>query len=91
MSGMRISGIILFAFLGMPTTSVGVFAQTPENQPPAATTVPPPPPAESLPRPDFHFKGQVGRTYQDSDPPTFPRSCVLPKAHPTSFSFCSMT
>jgi len=33
----------------------------------AATSVPPPPPAQSLPRPDFRFKGQVGRTYQDSD------------------------
>ena len=34
-----------------------------QNQtPPPATTVPPPPPAESLPRPDFRFKGQVGRT-----------------------------
>jgi hypothetical protein len=39
----------------------------------AATTVPPPSPAESLPRPDFRFKGQVGRTYEDSDPPTFPQ------------------
>jgi hypothetical protein len=27
----------------------------------------------SLPRPDFHFKGEVGRTYQDSDPATFPQ------------------
>src|SRR5580698_5614555 len=82
MSGMRISGIILFAFLAVPTASVGIFAQTPENQPPAATTVPPPPPAESLPRPDFRFKGQVGRTYQDSDPPTFPQVVRPPKGAP---------
>jgi arylsulfatase len=48
----------------------------------AATTVPPPPPAESLPRPDFHFKGQVGRTYEDSDPPTFPQVLRPPKGAP---------
>ncbi|WP_206530143.1 hypothetical protein [Nordella sp. HKS 07] len=27
----------------------------------------------SLPHPDFHFKGAVGRTYLDSDPATFPQ------------------
>lgn len=26
-----------------------------------------------LPRPDFHFPGNVGRTYLDSDPATFPK------------------
>jgi hypothetical protein len=29
-----------------------------------------------LPRPDFHFPGNVGRTFEDSDPPTFQRWCV---------------
>ena len=48
----------------------------------AATSVPPPPPAQSLPRPDFHFKGQIGRTYQDSDPPTFPQVVRPPKGAP---------
>jgi arylsulfatase A-like enzyme len=48
----------------------------------AAISVPPPPPAQSLPRLDFHFKGQVGRTYQDSDPPTFPQVVRPPKAAP---------
>src|SRR4051812_49760977 len=48
----------------------------------AATSVPPPPPAQSLPRPDFRFKGQVGRTYQDSDPPTFPQVVRPPKGAP---------
>ena len=36
----------------------------------------------SLPRPDFHFKGQVGRTYQDSDPATFPQIVRPPKGAP---------
>jgi len=48
----------------------------------AATSVPPPPPAQSLPRLDFHFKGQAGRTYQDSDPPTFPQVVRPPKGAP---------
>jgi arylsulfatase len=50
--------------------------------PPPATTVPPPAPAQSLPRPDFRFKGQVGRTYQDSDPPTFPQVVRPPPGAP---------
>jgi arylsulfatase len=38
--------------------------------------------ATSLPRPDFRFKGQVGRTYEDSDPPTFPQVVRPPKGAP---------
>src|SRR5690349_6752434 len=36
----------------------------------------------SLPRPDFHFKGEVGRTFQDSDPATFPQIVRPPKGAP---------
>jgi arylsulfatase len=57
-------------------------AGTPQNSAPVGTTVPPPEPAQSLPRPDFRFKGQVGRTYQDSDPPTFPDVLRPPKGAP---------
>jgi arylsulfatase len=35
-----------------------------------------------LPRPDFHFTGQVGRTYADSDPARFPQPVQPPKAAP---------
>lgn len=35
-----------------------------------------------LPRPDFHFHGQVGRTYQDSDPAQFPQPVQAPKGAP---------
>jgi arylsulfatase len=35
-----------------------------------------------LPRPDFHFPGNVGRTYRDSDPPQFPQSVQAPKGAP---------
>lgn len=36
----------------------------------------------ALPRPDFQFKGQVGRTFQDSDPATFPQIVRPPKGAP---------
>jgi len=43
------------------------------------------PPAETpdhLPRPDFHFTGQVGRTFKDSDPAEFPQPAAAPKGAP---------
>jgi hypothetical protein len=42
-------------------------------------------PAETpdvLPRPDFHFPGQIGRTYLDSDPAQFPQPVSAPKGAP---------
>ncbi|MFT3823696.1 MAG: arylsulfatase [Chitinophagaceae bacterium] len=35
-----------------------------------------------LPRPDFHFKGQIGRTYLESDPAQFPQMVKAPKGAP---------
>jgi len=35
-----------------------------------------------LPRPDFHFSGEVGRTYLDSDPPQFPQPVKAPAGAP---------
>ena len=32
-----------------------------------------------LPRPDFQFKGKIGKTYKDSDPPQFPQPVQAPK------------
>src|SRR5262245_56047415 len=37
---------------------------------------------EVLPRPDFHFPGNVGRTYADSDPAQFPQPAKAPKGAP---------
>ena len=45
------------------------------------TSIPPETPA-ILPRPDFHFTGQVGRTYLDSDPAQFPQPVQPPKGAP---------
>ena len=35
-----------------------------------------------LPRPDFHFTGEVGRTYLDSDPAQFPQPVQPPEGAP---------
>jgi len=35
-----------------------------------------------LPRPDFRFSGEVGRTYLESDPPQFPQPVAAPKGAP---------
>ena len=35
-----------------------------------------------LPRPDFHFTGQVGRTFKDSDPAQFPQPVQPPEGAP---------
>jgi len=35
-----------------------------------------------LPRPDFHFTGEVGRTYADSDPAQFPQPVQAPAGAP---------
>jgi arylsulfatase len=36
----------------------------------------------ALPLPDFHFKGNVGRTIKESDPPQFPQPARPPKGAP---------
>src|SRR5436189_1871065 len=35
-----------------------------------------------LPRPDFHFQWNVGRTWRDSDPAQFPQPVQAPKGAP---------
>ena len=35
-----------------------------------------------LPRPDFQFKGKIGKTYKTSDPPQFPQPVQAPKGAP---------
>src|SRR5258708_17940743 len=80
---MRINGRIFIAVFSTLLATTGMAAaQAPQTSAPVGTTVPPPPPGESLPRPDFHFKGQIGRTYEDSDPPTFPQVLRPPKGAP---------
>ncbi|MDX2037120.1 MAG: sulfatase-like hydrolase/transferase [Isosphaeraceae bacterium] len=38
--------------------------------------------SKQLPRPDASFKGRVGKTYLDSDPPTFPQPIQAPAGAP---------
>src|SRR6516225_4566704 len=63
---------LLICSFGIAFVSIGIaHAQTAS---PGTQTV--------LPRPDFHFPGNVGRTYLDSDPPTFPQIIRPPKGAP---------
>ena len=56
---MRIRGRIFVAVFSILLATTGITsAQVPQTRAPVGTTVPQP--AESLPRPDFHSKGQVG-------------------------------
>jgi hypothetical protein len=64
----------LLATVGIFTFVHAAFAQSPTSPSPGGSL--------SLPRPDFHFKGQVGRAYQDSDPATFPQIVRPPKGAP---------
>jgi len=54
--------------------SLLAFAQTAAAQTSGTPTV--------LPVPDFHFPGNVGRTYKDSDPSQFPQPVQAPKGAP---------
>ena len=64
----------LLAAASIATIAQTALAQNPGSSPAGGSL--------SLPRPDFHFKGQVGRTYQDSDPATFPQIVRPPKGAP---------
>src|SRR6476619_3585617 len=75
-SSARLTRLFVIAALVAPT----LLAQPGSAQQP--TSIPPPTAAQSLPRPDFHFPGNVGRTYQDSDPATFPQIVRAPKGAP---------
>ena len=66
---------LLICLLGVTLAAInGVQAQSsPANSPETAGV---------LPWPDFHFPGNVGRTYQDSDPAQFPQPVQAPKGAP---------
>jgi len=59
--------------LGSPSQ---INAQQPAAAPPDSGT------PKVLPRPDFEFKGKVGKTYLESDPPQFPQPVAAPKGAP---------
>ena len=61
---------LLFGWLAYPG-----LAQEKNTATPASTP-------SVLPRPDFHFPGNVGRTYLDSDPPQFPQPVQAPQGAP---------
>jgi len=65
---------VLLATVGIATLAQPALAQNATSSSPGGLL--------SLPRPDFHFRGEVGRTYQDSDPATFPQIVRPPKGAP---------
>src|SRR5215510_9794985 len=67
--------------VGLAVLFVGLFAGLDAQQPPTPQSPPPQTPSE-LPRPDPGFRGNVGRTYKDSDPAQFPQPVQAPKGAP---------
>src|SRR6516164_7433397 len=66
--------------LGLAASCLLTTAIAEEN--PKVDATPNPGTPSVLPRPDFHFPGNVGRTYLDSDPPQFPQPVQAPKGAP---------
>ena len=72
---MRHAALVSAAFAALAVPSLPAGAQD-------AGTWPAPSTPSVLPRPDFHFPGNVGRTILDSDPPQFPQPVQAPKGAP---------
>src|SRR5262245_47069678 len=70
--GMKVTQVI--CSLGIALASLPVVRAQTATSSPGTPSV--------LPRPDFHFQGNVGRTFQDSDPPQFPQPVRAPKGAP---------
>ena len=66
----------LLGWLAASGQLANTFAQDKKADPPSGGT------PKELPRPDFEFKGKVGKTYKDSDPPQFPQPVKAPKGAP---------
>src|SRR5689334_19979635 len=80
--GTAMKRMLIALLAGFSAAAIAQTGGAQEKAPAVGTSVPPSPPGISLPRPDFRFKGQVGRTYEDSDPPTFPAVVRPPKGAP---------
>src|SRR5438046_2921633 len=72
----KLSFVTLAAFV--VSIMIAQLVRAAENVSPA----PSPGMSSSLPRPDFHFPGNVGRTFEDSDPPIFPKVVRPPQGAP---------
>lgn len=69
------SAIAVVAILSVPATCLVV--RTVEADEPLPESTP-----DVLPRPDFHFSGEVGRTYLESDKAQFPQPVEAPEGAP---------
>ena len=70
------------AFLALAVLAAPMFLTQAVTAAENAAPAPTPGTPSVLPRPDFHFPGNVGRTYRDSDPAQFPQPVQAPKAAP---------
>src|SRR4051812_13493809 len=68
----RLNSLTLLAWLF--TLNIVIAQNKPDTTPAGTPTV--------LPRPDFRFPGEVGRTYLESSPPQFPQPVQAPKGAP---------
>jgi arylsulfatase len=71
-----LAAVMLLDWLTASVHLTELVAQQPKADPSASGT------PKVLPRPDFHFPGNVGRTYLDSDKAQFPRPVQIPKGSP---------
>src|SRR5512135_350077 len=73
---MTIRTLLLGLLAALPVALVG------QQQQPAPARQAPPGKNVVLPRPDFHYQGNVGRTIAESDPPQFPQMVRPPAGAP---------
>jgi len=71
------SPAVLFALLIAPMAAAQTRPKATDSATPAPAGTP-----TVLPRPDFHFTGNVGRSFKDSDPGQFPQPVQAPKGAP---------
>ena len=67
----------VFGWLAASGRMGELFAQAPKTNSTSDRGTP-----KVLPRPDFEFKGKVGKTYKDAAPPQFPQQVKAPKGAP---------
>lgn len=80
---LTLSVILWFSTFGYFAAVGGWFEVLGQESKPASPVIVLRPQTPSvLPRPDFQFKGTVGRTYEDSDPPQFPQPVQPPVGAP---------
>lgn len=69
------AGVLIGWLVSTDSVRIAVAQQAPQVAEPGRTPT-------VLPRPDFEYKGKVGKTFKVSDPPQFPQPVQAPKGAP---------